>query len=73
MNLARSLPVSVPLPDNRRLGSRRFGDNDLPPHLDDEDGQPDHNDIPAKIAEIAKSMYDTTYIGELPSPRVQRV
>merc|ERR1719242_2343280 len=57
--MAKSLPMNVPMPDNRRLFSNRS-----PPDIAEET-----QDIPTKIAELAKSLHMDA-IGELPSPRL---
>lgn len=56
--MAKSLPMNVPLPDHRRVFIDRS-----PPDVNE-----DTQDIPTKIAELAKSLHGEA-IGELPSPR----
>ena len=58
--MAKSLPMNVPMPEQRNMFFNKW--NRSPP---DEEAQ----DIPTKIAEIAKSLHVDS-IGELPSPRL---
>ena len=58
--MAKSMPVNVPMPEHGKLflhGS--------PPDINE-----DTQDIPTKIAELAKSLHMDA-IGELPSPRLK--
>ena len=55
--LAKSMPMNVP-------DHRKFGMDHSPPDLDE-----DTQDIPTKIAELARSLH-VDAIGELPSPRL---
>merc|ERR1711976_1047317 len=57
--MAKSLPMNVPMPEQRNMFFNKW--NRSP----DEEAQ----DIPTKIAEIAKSLHVDS-IGELPSPRL---
>ena len=59
--MAKSLPMRVPMPDPKAV---RFGiGNKAEDNLDKEELQ----NIPKKIAEIAKSLH-VDELGELPSP-----
>ena len=55
--MAKSLPMNVPMPEQRNMFFHKW-------NIDEE-----AQDIPTKIAEIAKSLHVDS-IGELPSPRL---
>ena len=59
--MAKSLPMNVPMPEQRNMFFNKWNRS----HDLDEEAQ----DIPTKIAEIAKSLHVDS-IGELPSPRL---
>ena len=63
--MAKSLPMNVPMPEQRNMFFNKW--NRSPPDEDDLDEEA--QDIPTKIAEIAKSLHVDS-IGELPSPRL---
>jgi hypothetical protein len=58
MEFAKSLPMQVPMPDPRMIHLNRS-----PP-----DFQEDTQDIPTKMASLAKSLHGDA-LGELPSKR----